>query len=224
MLWREPTDGSPFDSPLPAPPQSSSDTMGLIGKLSELLDDSVSRYFLQLVLSDQLESRYRSAELPAMFPGQVFGPTTLPPGQGTSTEIVVDHADVGRALSAIYAALAMGAGSGTLLLGALGIRFVGQSNALLGMNIHPMNVYIELPSVRNDEVEQLYTLCWDALENADVPFTCHWGQRHGMTRARLERYFGARVERWTAARARLLPSADARAVFASPLLADVGID
>jgi len=44
-----------------------------------------------------------------------------------------------------------------------------------------------------------------------------------MTPARLERYFGDRVRRWNEARACLLDSAVARTVFASPILAEVGL-
>jgi hypothetical protein len=92
------------------------------------------------------------------------------------------------------------------------------------MNIHAMNAYIEMPSIRNDEVLGIYRTFWDALERADVPFTCHWGQLHGMTEARLQKYFGNRPARWKAARDRLLPSAVARTVFSAPLLAEVGLD
>jgi hypothetical protein len=100
---------------------------------------------------------------------------------------------------------------------------VPKSSALLGMNIHDMNTFIELPSIRNAEVLGIYRAYWDALAQANIPFTCHWGQMHGLNATRLLEYFGQRVDRWIAARDRLLPDADARRVFSAPLLAEVGL-
>jgi hypothetical protein len=87
-----------------------------------------------------------------------------------------------------------------------------------------MNCYIELPSIRNAEVVGIYRRWWDALEAAGVVFTCHWGQLHGMTSAGLNRYFGTRVATWKEARDTILASADARRVFSSPMLAELGLD
>jgi hypothetical protein len=46
---------------------------------------------------------------------------------------------------------------------------------------------------------------------------------HGLTPARVSRYFGDRVSRWKAARALILPDELARDVFATPILADAGL-
>jgi hypothetical protein len=37
-------------------------------------------------------------------------------------------------------------------------------------------------------------------------------------------YFGDRIARWKAARAKILPTAQARAVFSNPLVAELGLD
>jgi hypothetical protein len=90
------------------------------------------------------------------------------------------------------------------------------------MNIHAMNCYIELPSVRTNGTLAVYRGIWDALEAAKIPYTCHWGQLHGMTPARARTYFGARLDAWTSARDTLL-GATGKAVFSSPILAEVGL-
>jgi hypothetical protein len=64
---------------------------------------------------------------------------------------------------------------------------------------------------------------WAALRAAQVPFTCHWGQENGMDAASVASYYGARVARWKAARARLLPTAAQRAVFTNPLVEQLGL-
>lgn len=224
MYWKEEADGVPFTSPMPVAPQIASDVMGLIGKLSEIIDESLTTPLLRLVLSDQLEQRYpQDNGAHVAFPGQVFGPTSLPPGNGASTEIIVSQPDADDALNVIYEVLTAEAARGRHLLGALGIRFVPRTKALLGMNINPMNVYIELPSIRTPEIGGIFRKCWDGLEAKGISFTCHWGQELALSPARLNRYFGDRVARWQAARSKILPTETARRVFASPLLAEVGL-
>lgn len=226
FLWKEDAGDQPPNPPGPVSPETASDTMGLISSLSELFDDPLSSMVLKTVLSDQLESRYKATKTDRhLFPGQVFGPTALPAGRGTSTEIVVDHARTRDAVRTIYEVLDASAQAGDHLLGAVALRFIPKSKSTLGMNAHAMNTYIEMPSIRNAEAVRIYQACWSALEKAGIPFTCHWGQLHGMSRKRLERYFGAaRVKSWIDARGKLLPTATARAVFASPLLAECGLD
>jgi len=109
------------------------------------------------------------------------------------------------------------------LLGAVGVRFVPQTKALLGMNVNAMNTYIELPSIRNDRVVSLYRAVWDGLERAGIGFTCHWGQLHALDETRLRRYFGTRVDDWKTARARLLDETGRR-VFAASTLSEVGLN
>ncbi|HEX3855660.1 MAG TPA: hypothetical protein VHW01_32075 [Polyangiaceae bacterium] len=59
-----------------------------------------------------------------------------------------------------------------------------------------------------------FTKIWDALEQQNIPFTCHWGQLSGMNASRLSKYFGAaRIAAWKQGRAKLLtaPNGDTTA-------------
>jgi FAD/FMN-containing dehydrogenase len=224
MYWKESADGVAHDSPLPNPLDAATDTMGLVAKFSNLLDGPLPTFALRLAIGDQLEKRFRPGERAPQLPGMLFGPTGLPPGHGTSTEVVVAQPRLHRALEVLYQVLNARAARGEHLLGAVAVRFVPRTQALLGMNAHDLNAYIELPSVRNAEVENIFHAFWDALEREGVPFTCHWGQRLGLSPARLQAYFGSRGQRWKAARADLLPSAEARRVFGNPLLREVGLE
>ena len=221
MFWKE-TAAVP-DAPLPPSPDTSSDTMGLISKITDLVDISASTLALRLVMSDQLERRYKAGRIAPQVPGMVFGPTTLPPGSGTSTEVVVAQNHAHKALELLYNVLRSHGDRGEHLLGPVCVRFVPRTRALLGMNVADMNCYIELPSVRNDEVHKIYRSYWDRLDQESIAFTCHWGQVHGLTPARVDRYFGDRARRWKEARARILTTDTARRVFASPTLAEAGL-
>jgi hypothetical protein len=223
LFWKVSSDDVAHDSPLPVPPELASDTMGLIGKLTGLVDGGLPTLVLRAVIGDQLNKRFRPGDKPPALPGMVWGPTSLPPGNGTSTEVVVDQSRAHRALEILFEILRERADAGEHLLGAVATRFVPKTRSLLGMNQNDMSCFIELPSIRNSEVEGIYRRFWDALEKDGLPFTCHWGQVHGITPTRLATYFGGNVERWKSARDQLLPSAEAKRVFQSALLGEVGL-
>jgi D-arabinono-1,4-lactone oxidase len=223
MFWKVSASAVPNDSPLPVPPDLASDTMGLIGKLTGLVDGALPTLVLRSVIGDQLSQRFVPGDKAPALPGMVWGPTSLPPGHGTSTEVVVDQRRAHRALELLFDILRTRADKGEHLLGAVATRFVPKTRALLGMNQSDMSCFIELPSIRNGEVEGLYRAFWDALEKDGVPFTCHWGQTHGMNPKRLTTYFGPNVERWKAARDELLPTPEAKRVFQSAILGEVGL-
>jgi hypothetical protein len=220
-MWKVAPGGTFAPAP-PVRPDSSSDLMGLVGDLSDTLDGALPSLVLTHILNGQVESRYPPGPLSTVFPGEAFGPTGLPPGHGTSTEIVVDHARAIDALAAVLEVLGDEARADRHLLGGIGVRFVPRTDALLGMNIHAMNCYIELPSIRNDEVEAIYAKCWAALDDAVIPYACHWGQLLPKS-PNLTRYFGPRVARWQAARVAMIPDPKCRSVFASRMLAHAGL-
>jgi hypothetical protein len=224
LMWKRSARGMDPSPPGLARPDAPSDVMELIGRLMAVFNGPIGSGAAMVVLGDQLASRYRPMDHAPALPGHVFGPTSSPPGGGTCTEIVVDQRDAEAAVQVIQHCLARDAAHGSLLLGAIALRFVPMTKALLGMNIHRMSCYIELPSIRNSHTLDLYRRCWDALEAEGIAYTCHWGQVHGLTPERVERYFGDRVGAWKRARAELLPSPTSRRVFASPLLAEVGLD
>jgi hypothetical protein len=223
LMWKLPAGDIPFDSPLPGLPRASTDLMSFVGTLAGALGGRLSapieRSLLEQVIGAQLGLHDSTGEA---FPGQLFGPTSLPPGAGASTEVVVNHTDSERALEVIFSVLEEEAKLGSFLLGAIGVRFVPQTRALLGMNVNPMNTYIELPSIRNDTVLRVYRAVWDGLERANIAFTCHWGQLHALDEANLRGYFGSRFDTWKAARAALL-DVTGRRVFGAALLQQVGL-
>ncbi len=127
MMWKQPATGLDLSSPLPSIPLVSSDLMSLIGKLTQStlahLSQPLTLDVLRGYISSQLANN-ASATSGRAFPGQMFGPTTLPPGTGASTEIAVDHGYTEFALNAVYKVLQERANAGRFLLGCIGVRFV----------------------------------------------------------------------------------------------------
>ncbi|WP_309894801.1 hypothetical protein [Archangium sp.] len=227
LMWKKPTGNAPPADADLVPPAVPSDTMSFIGNLVGSLDGKLPSAFLThelgIAINDQIKSMFGHADGTLLYPGQVFGATDLPKGTGASSEIVIDHADTERAAHAIWEVFNEQAKRGKHLLGAMSLRFLPASKAHLAMNTHAMNCYIELPSIKDPEVLEVYTAIWNRLEEKDIPFTCHWGQLGGMNPSRMAKYFKGREVKWKTAREKLL-DATGRKVFATPLLAQLGLE
>jgi hypothetical protein len=222
-MWKEDAIGSPV-APPPKDPELSFELFSFIGWLAGLINDPAGGQAIETLVNALLGQRYSARDDDPRFPGEVFGPTTLPPGNGTSTEIAVPHEHSLAAFSAIYDAIAAEAAEGRHHLGVFGVRFVPRgTGALLGMNQSSMTTTIEMGAIQNIEAMRIFERCWRALDLAGIPFACHWGQQGGHTPARVGQYFGANATRWRAARNAMLTTA-AREVFASRMLASAGLE
>jgi hypothetical protein len=217
----------PFAAPGQARARIATDLSQLLSRLVPLVDLSgLGASLIGHVVSSQTSAQYGGGgPVGPAFSGNAFGPTTLPEGNGRSVEVAVNHADVGPAARTVVETLRQEGRAGRHLLGGVSVRFAKQSTALLGMNIHPMNAYIEFPSLDSPDTSTIHRAVFDALRAAGVSFTCHWGQEYltGMDAASVRQYFGDRVDRWKAARRALLPSEAARAVFTNPLIERLGL-
>jgi len=222
-LWKQ-APSSRYVGPLPVASSIATDLSRLLSSLIPVAENALTDPLIGDVVAIETAKQYHPGPVAPDFPGSYFGPTSLPEGNGRSVEVVVDHAKAVPAVRAVLRALAAEARAGRCLLGAVGVRFIPGSSALLGTNIHPMNTYIEFPSLQTSQTTRIHQAVWDALRAADIPFTCHWGQEYGMTADSVRAYFGSRVDRWKAARAKLLPTPQQRAVFTNPLIGTLGLD
>jgi hypothetical protein len=227
MMWKKTADGvNPTDAD-PTVPAMPSDTMSfiarMVGRLDGTLTGGLLAHELGIIINSELQSMFGHVDKIARFPGVVFGETDLPKGTGASTEIAVDYADTERTARVLWDVFDQQSKKGHHLLGAMSLRFVPASKAHLAMNIHPMNCHIELPSIDNKGVRDVYKAVWDRLEEAGIPYTCHWGQLSGMNPTRLAKYFQGREQKWKAGREKLL-DATGRKVFSTPLLEQLGLD
>jgi hypothetical protein len=115
MMWKVPAPAGALTSPMPAIPLASSDLMGLVSKLTQDLVGHLLEPLAMPILRGYISQQLAGNASPTsgqQFPGEIFGPTTLPPGTGASTEIVVDHGLTEAALNVVYQTLQARAGSG----------------------------------------------------------------------------------------------------------------
>ncbi len=225
LMWKQdPPQGMQYTPPGPTSAMLPSDTSRLLSALIGAVDNSLTSAAVRDLVVAMTANQFKAGTQVATFSGHVFGPTNLPQGNGRSTEFAVDHKIAVPALKVILKAMQDEAAQGRHLLGAIGVRFAKKTNALLGMNIHDMNCYIEVPSLGSPDLTKIQQAVWAALKANNIDYTCHWGQEYGMDNATVKRYFGTdRITRWQNARNKLLTTPEARAVFTTPILSSVGI-
>jgi hypothetical protein len=233
LLWKQPTK-RPFASANPVQPSISTDLARLLSGLIRLGDGRLTQGLVGHTIAGETAKMYQPGPIHPQFPGTYFGPTDLAEGHGRSSEVAVDQKHAGAALRAVVLALQEEGKHGRHLLGGIGVRFVPQTRALLGMNIHPMNTYIEFPSLDypdKSKVSEIHEAVWKKLHEAKVPFTCHWGQEYaghahgsvdGMNEHSIRTFYGDRVHQWKAARNALLKG-PALEVFSNPLVQKLGL-
>lgn len=216
---------SDVDTRIDAATPPNPDLMEILSDLVDLDDIGISDIPLRKRLTQELVDRYGTTRRTrSALPGVIFGPTALPRGRGASVEFVVDAGQAEPAASAILEALNAQRKAGNQFMGAIGIRFVKGSSALLAPNARAMSCFLELPSIRTKEIPGIYAACGKALSTQNIPFGCHWGQHLVDIKRCLTTWWGPNnAQAWRSARATLLPSATAAAVFASPILKTAGL-
>jgi hypothetical protein len=227
LMWKKPVgDAVAADADL-VKPAMPSDTMSLVARLVRGVDGKLTGGLvadvLGRIINSEVQGMFGKADGTLLFPGLVFGATSLPKGTGASTELVINYEDTERTVHALWDVLKQQSKLGKHLLGVMSLRFAPASKAHMAMNINPMNCFIELPSIKNQGVLDVYTAVWNRLEAEGIPYSCHWGQLSGMNPSRLAKYYKGREVKWKAAREKLLDETG-RKVFSTPLLSQVGLE
>lgn len=107
--------------------------------------------------------------------------------------------------------------------GILAFRFVKQSTATLGFTHFEHTCVMELDAPYSDATYNFYTQVWAKLEEEQIPFTFHWGKVNELNPARLANMYGDGIDKWIAARNKLL-DANTINVFNNPILEQWGLD
>jgi hypothetical protein len=195
--------------------------MGVLGGLLGTLAAGFEISIVRPQIREQIELLYPARDI-ERYPGNMFGPTTLAPGPAASTEIFVNADDVEIAIRTIRETLRFAALRDSMVLaGALGVRVMAGTKALLGMNMWPFTAAIEIPSIKTPYIQELYRRIYTDL-SAKIRYACHWGQQHQMTPLFVQAMYGQRADAWRESRERLLDGAG-RKVFGTPYITQLGL-
>ncbi len=100
------------------------------------------------------------------------------------------------------------------------LRFVRNSRATLAFtNIDPVTCIVEIDGPWSDRVRDLASRVWNALDQAGITYTFHWGKCHNLNKTNVRQKYGnTRINAWVNARQTLLPTPELRNVFANDFL------
>jgi hypothetical protein len=109
--------------------------------------------------------------------------------------------------------------------GAVALRFVKGTKALMGFTHFEKTCVLEMDGVDSKTSRNFFEKMWNKLDELNIPFTMHWGKiNFGLTAARVEKMYGANnIALWKGCRKQLL-DADARKVFSNDFIKRCGLD
>lgn len=151
-------------------------------------------------------------------PGQIYG-YKAPQLHVASGSVAVALPDARRALETLIQ-LYKDVGPVPLVLGC---RYVRKSPALLAFNRFDTSLVVSLDGVDSQRSRAYFQAAAERLEAQAIPFTQHWGKVNAYTPDRVRRAYGANVDRWIAARRRVLPDVQDRILFDNDYLRGLGL-
>jgi hypothetical protein len=151
-------------------------------------------------------------------PGMIYG-YKAPQLHVASGSIAVDLKDARRTLEAL---IELYKEIGPIPV-VLGCRYVRKSPALLAFNRFDVGLMISIDGVDSKLSRKFFDAAPRRLEAKGIKYTQHWGKVNGYTKDRVRAAYGGNVDKWLAARRRVLPTAADRALFDNAYIADRGL-
>jgi FAD/FMN-containing dehydrogenases len=105
----------------------------------------------------------------------------------------------------------------------LALRFVPGTRATLGFTRFPRTCVIDVDGPYSTRTRSYYARLWQALHDSGIDYGLHWGKVIGLSASETRRLYGDRVDRWEAARDRLLPDAAVREALRNSFLDELGL-
>ncbi|HEU5364922.1 MAG TPA: FAD-linked oxidase, partial [Hanamia sp.] len=107
--------------------------------------------------------------------------------------------------------------------GALALRYVKGTDALLGFTHFPQTCIMELDGVDSHLSRSFIQKVWARLDELHIPFTMHWGKfNFGLTPVLLNKMYGENLNKWKSCRKRLL-SDQVQKVFTNNFMLQCGL-
>jgi hypothetical protein len=149
--------------------------------------------------------------------GETFSNTKFR-GKAASAAIGVHTADASTVLEEIVAI-----NKDFPFAGALALRYVKGTDALLGFTHFDKTCIMELDGVDSKLSRTFIEKVWVRLEELSIPFTMHWGKfNFNLNPDLLQKMYGENLVKWKACRRSLL-SNDAQKVFTNDFMVQCGL-
>ncbi|MEO9600413.1 FAD-binding protein [Parasphingorhabdus sp.] len=210
-----------YDASIPAPPAGQMgagyDALTMLGKLM-----TNSEFFKGAIMQFAMEQGYpddRDVDDPPAI--ATWGNTTeehVPIASLFNGSVTLDRNKLSEAFDLIIDSFRKG-GGGTVVT----LRFVRQAKGLLAPAHWPDNVVIDFDGPDVDSSHAGYKKVVEALDDAGIEFTRHWGKTNNLDERRVKRDYEQNFADWKWAQAQVMPDAADRRVFANDELVKLGL-
>ena len=193
--------------------------LDVMGQLVSSLPRSIAG-IIKDSLNDEVRRKFAPYEkvgaIRDLFRGEVTRGKTLACGVGLPLD---------KAVQALNIAFDEYKNFGAVLPLLLSVRYVKGTQAVLGFTKFATTCVLELDAVNVPETRNYVKAVWQALENAGINFTLHWGKFNTyLTGPRVVNMYGqGAVDQWKASRAALMESADVSRVFDNSFIKGAGL-
>ncbi|MDJ0644188.1 MAG: FAD-binding protein [Erythrobacter sp.] len=179
------------------------DLPGFVGKLLDVLDP-----LTPLVTTEIFKLQLKLYRDKIGTWGEIFNFTT-PRAKTAGISVAVPAA---RCDEALDLALATHARFGPAPI-AFACRFVQKSPGYLAFTRYDPSCVIDMDGLNSVNTHAVVEHVRRAFDDADIPYTQHWGKFHDLTGGRLAKSYGSDLDRFRAVRNDLLPSAADKRTF-----------
>jgi len=135
-----------------------------------------------------------------------------------NASVTIDRADLPHVFELVCHAYARHGGSTVMT-----VRFMERAQGLLAPARFPHNAVIDFDGPRSARTAKAYQAVVDLLDAEGVAFTRHWAKSCWLDATRVAADYGEDLQRWLAARNRLIPDPADRALFRSEVLDGLGL-
>ncbi|MDQ3846093.1 MAG: FAD-binding protein, partial [Bacteroidota bacterium] len=198
--------------------QYGDDVLGLVQTILDSIGPTLSAALIPAMVNKLLPLVYKPQPVAYGTIGETFVNTRFR-GKAASMAIGFHTAFASRVVEEITAI-----NKQTPFPGAVSLRYVKGTVALLGFTKFPVTCVLELDGVDAKVTREFYQKLWNRLEVLQIPFTVHWGKINSLLNAQRVRqmYSEPVVNRWIACR-QLLLDANTRKVFTNVFMERVGL-
>ena len=211
----------PYDASIPPPPPGDMgagyDALTLLGQ-AMANSDLFKGEILQLAM-EQAYPRNRDVDDPPAI--ATWGHTTeehAPIASLFNGSVTLDRSKLSEVFDLIIESFRRG-GGGTVVT----LRFVRKAGGLLAPARWPDNVVIDFDGPNVESSHHGYRKVVEALDDAGIAFTRHWGKTNNLDRHRVQRDYEQDFADWKWAQAQVMPDPADRKVLANDELVKLGL-
>lgn len=194
-------------------------TLGLVQTILDMLGSNIAAPLVPALVNTLMPLAFKPAPPAFGTIGETFSNTKFR-GKAASGAIGIDRENTGTVLEEI-----MEINQHFPFPGALAIRFVKGSKALLAFTKFEATAVIEMDGVDCDLSREFFQKVWDRLESLGILYTLHWGKfNFNLSNERIRNMYGDHaVDTWISCRHRLMDE-DFRKVFTNNFMQQCGLD